>query len=87
MNEQKDWTTSTRTRSIAYWVTTVLIAARLCERRSDRPAASANLRRAGTRLPRLLLHHHGRLEILGAAAVLAPRFPLLKEWAYAVFSS
>ena len=26
MNEQKDWTTSTRTRSIAYWVTTVLIA-------------------------------------------------------------
>ena len=27
MNEQKDWTTSTRTRSIAYWVTTVLIAA------------------------------------------------------------
>src|SRR6516162_8763793 len=27
MNEQNDWTTSTCTRSIAYWVTTVLIAA------------------------------------------------------------
>ncbi len=34
-------------------------------------------------LPVVLLCHPGILEGLGAIAILVPRFPRLKEWAYA----
>jgi len=83
MNEQKDWTTSTRTRSIAYWVTTVLIAAEFAS------GGVIDLLRVpifgGQELgyPDYFSTIMGVWKILGAAAVLAPRFPLLKEWAYA----
>jgi uncharacterized membrane protein YphA (DoxX/SURF4 family) len=83
MNEQKDWTTSTRTRSIAYWVTTVLIAAEFAS------GGVIDLLRVPIfggqdfGYPAYFSTIIGVWKILGAAAVLAPRFPLLKEWAYA----
>ena len=36
-----------------------------------------------TWLPNVFLRHLGVWKILGAIAILVPRFPRLKEWAYA----
>jgi hypothetical protein len=83
MNEQKDWITSTRTRSIAYWVATVLIVSEFAS------GGVIDLLRVpifGVQdlgYPAYFSTIIGVWKILGAAAVLAPRFPLLKEWAYA----
>ena len=76
-----------KARSIAYWVTTVLFALAMAG------SAFADLVHAppiveGFGLlgyPLYLTTLLGIWKVLGIVAVLAPRFPRLKEWAYAGF--
>ena len=72
----------------AYWVATGLLAAELIggglvdAMRSDALfGAMTTLKRLG--YPDYIAIILGVWKLLGAAAILAPRFPILKEWAYA----
>jgi uncharacterized membrane protein YphA (DoxX/SURF4 family) len=70
---------------IAYWVTTVLIAFAMGSGGIVDllrvPDAVAGVTKLG--YPAYFLTIIGVWKVLGAAAVLAPRMPLVKEWAYA----
>lgn len=74
-----------RTRTIAYWITTLIIAAELVS------GGVLDLARTGSTVttlhhlgyPTYLLSILGPLRLLAAAALLAPGLPRLKEWAYA----
>ena len=72
-------------RIIAYWTATVLIALALLSGGFASVArAEPNVRgMAELGYPAYLLLVLGAWKLLGAAALLAPRLPLLKEWAYA----
>jgi hypothetical protein len=74
-----------RTRIIAYWTATVLIALALLSGGAASVArAEPNVRgMAELGYPAYLLLVLGAWKLLGAAALLAPRLPLVKEWAYA----
>lgn len=73
-------------RSIAYWVTTGLIAffigtggaAQIWQYKSNPHGIVPELL-----YPMYFFAILGFWKVLGAIAILAPRFPLLKEWAYA----
>jgi hypothetical protein len=73
-----------RARNIAYWTTTGLIAFFIG---SGGVAQMAILRgNAATQLlgyPLYFFHILGFWKVLGAIAILVPRYPRLKEWAYA----
>ena len=74
-----------KTRKIAYWVTTALVAADFLM------GGAANIARppmvlegmAHLGYPAYFAVLLGIWKVLGAVALLAPRFPRLKEWAYA----
>lgn len=72
-------------RIIAYWTATVLIALALLSGGIASVArAEPNVRgMAELGYPAYLLTVLGVWKLLGAAALLAPRLPLVKEWAYA----
>jgi uncharacterized membrane protein YphA (DoxX/SURF4 family) len=78
-------TASSRTRTIAYWVTTVLVAAEFVVGGVmdilRLPPFFAIMKHLG--YPAYFSVIIGVWKVLGAVAVLAPRFPRLKEWAYA----
>jgi uncharacterized membrane protein YphA (DoxX/SURF4 family) len=78
-------TDPSRRRIIAYWVTTVIIAAEFAVGGVmdilRLPPLSAILEHLG--YPGYFSVILGVWKVLGAVAVLAPRFPRLKEWAYA----
>ena len=74
-----------KARNIAYWITTILVAL---------PIGSGGVVQLaflgdstpGTVLlgyPLYFFHILGFWKVLGAIAILVPRFPRLKEWAYA----
>ena len=76
---------TTKTRSIFYWVTTVILAYVLIGggvmnvlRQSDSAAAMVHLG-----YPLYFMTIIGVWKLLGGLAVLAPGLPRLKEWAYA----
>jgi hypothetical protein len=75
---------TTKAKNIAYWTTTILVAFFIG---SGGVAQMAILRgNAATLLlgyPLYFFHILGFWKILGAIAILVPRFPRLKEWAYA----
>ncbi|MGC1872815.1 MAG: DoxX family protein [Acidobacteriaceae bacterium] len=75
-----------KSKNIAYWITTILVAL---------PIGSGGVMQV-LRVPATvdgfvhILHYPayfvtilGVWKVLGAIAILVPRFPLLKEWAYA----
>ena len=72
-------------RSAVYWTATILIALAFLS------AGAANLLRLEEPMrgmlalgyPAYFLGILGAWKVLGAVAILAPRFPRLKEWAYA----
>jgi DoxX-like family len=74
-----------RTRTIAYWATTLIVAAELVS------GGVLDLARTGSTVatlhhlgyPTYLLSILGPWRLLAAAALLAPGLPRLKEWAYA----
>jgi membrane protease YdiL (CAAX protease family) len=72
-------------RSIAYWVVTGLLAAALltggAAELASSPAAIAATRALG--YPAYFLIILGVWKVLSVPALLAPRLPRLKEWAYA----
>jgi len=74
-----------KTRSIGYWATTGLVAFAFAAGGafdvSGAPAALAGVAHLG--YPAYFAALLGTWKLLGAAAVLAPRLPRVKEWAYA----
>ncbi len=78
---------SERTRTIAYWITTVLgpasfvVGGTLFLTRGDEQVAVL----AHLGYPAYMLTILGVWKWLGAIAIVAPGLPLLKEWAYAGF--
>jgi uncharacterized membrane protein YphA (DoxX/SURF4 family) len=74
-----------KTRSIVYWTTTVLVAffmsggiAQLVQYRANPHGVVPDLG-----YPMYFFAILGVWKVLGAIAILVPRFPRLKEWAYA----
>src|SRR5258708_2656379 len=74
-----------KTRRIAYWVTTGLTAFALLAGGAAALARPASLMEGMTHLgyPAYFVGILGVWKVLGGVAVLAPRLPRLKEWAYA----
>jgi len=77
-----------RTKKVIYWIATVWLAlgmfsTGIVQLFKLQPEAEAMVTRLG--YPGYLLTILGIWKILGVIAVLVPRFPLLKEWAYAGF--
>ena len=77
--------TPSRGRTVAYWLTTALIASELLVGGAfdilRLPPFFPVLKDLG--YPAYFSVILGTWKLLGGAAVLAPRFPRLKEWAYA----
>ncbi len=79
-------TAGTATRTAAYyWAATALVAAELAAGGAGDVARLPVFRDVvvGLGYPEYLLVILGVWKLLGAAALLAPRLPLVKEWAYA----
>lgn len=76
---------ASRGRNIAYWITTVLFCLPMggggVLDLLQPPEAVAQFQHLG--YPQYLLTIIGVGKVLGVLALLAPRFPRLKEWAYA----
>ena len=79
-----------KTRKIIYWIATVWLALGMVStaagqvfRMKEGQGAVDSLTHLG--YPVYLLTILGVWKILGTVAVLVPKFPLLKEWAYAGF--
>jgi len=74
-----------RAKAIAYWATTLIIAAELVSGGvldlTREASTVATLHHLG--YPTYLLSILGPLRLLAAAVLLAPGLPRLKEWAYA----
>jgi hypothetical protein len=85
MNNLASSVFSFRGRIIAYWITTVLVAAELAVGGvwdiMRTPYVRAVIQHLG--YPGYFLVILGLWKVPGAAALLVPRFPRLKEWAYA----
>jgi uncharacterized membrane protein YphA (DoxX/SURF4 family) len=77
--------TSSRTRLILYWIATSLVAVEMITGGIWDLLRTAYVRGLMDRLgyPEYMLTILGAWKLLGALAILAPRFPRLKEWAYA----
>ena len=75
------------TRKIIYWVATIWLSLGMVSTAVVQLIQMKEETDMMTRLgyPLYLLTILGIWKILGVIAVLAPRFPLLKEWAYAGF--
>lgn len=78
----------TKAKKIVYWIATLWLALGMASTGIVQlfrlqPDAEAMVTRLG--YPGYLLTILGVWKILGVIAVLVPRFPLLKEWAYAGF--
>jgi hypothetical protein len=76
---------TTKAKNIAYWTTTILVAffisggiAQLAQYRANPHGVVAVLG-----YPMYFFAIIGFWKVLGAIAILVPRFPRLKEWAYA----
>jgi uncharacterized membrane protein len=74
-----------KTRNIGYWVVTGLVAFAFIVGGVMDLAGGAQIREGMAHLgyPAYVAVILGVWKLLGAAALLAPRFPRLKEWAYA----
>jgi DoxX-like family len=74
-----------KTKSIAYWTTTVLLAFFMCGGVAQIMQFRAHPRGVVPELgyPMYFFLILGVWKVLGAIAILVPGFPRLKEWAYA----
>jgi uncharacterized membrane protein YphA (DoxX/SURF4 family) len=74
-----------KTKTIAYWTTTTLVSLALASGGATElarpPQAMAGMTRLG--YPPYFMTILGIWKLLGVIAILIPRFPRLKEWAYA----
>ena len=85
MTHQTSSVFSRRSRTITYWVATVLVAAELAVGGVWDIMRIPYVRTVTEHLgyPSYFLVILGLWKVSGAAALLVPRFPRLKEWAYA----
>jgi uncharacterized membrane protein YphA (DoxX/SURF4 family) len=85
LSSRKSRTLSGRTKTVAYWTATGLVVAELVLGGIGDVLRLPSLRESVIQLgyPTYFLVILGIWNMLGAAALLAPRFPRLKEWAYA----
>src|SRR4051812_13751861 len=76
---------SMKTKSIGYWSTTALVALAFAAGGAADLARAPNVVAGMNHLgyPAYFAAILGTWKLLGAVAVLAPRWPRLKEWAYA----
>jgi hypothetical protein len=77
---------SKKTRTITYWTTTVLVAFFIGSGGASQVAQYLGNTHgvvAALGYPMYFFGILGFWKVLGAIAILAPRFPRLKEWAYA----
>ncbi len=85
MNLQMRLTRNTTPKEIAYWVTTTIVALAVLSGGVayliHRPDNVAGMLQLG--YPLYFVTILGFWKVLGAIAILVPRFPRLKEWAYA----
>jgi hypothetical protein len=74
-----------KTKSIAYWTTTILVAFFMCGGLAQIAQFRANPHGIVPTLgyPMYFFAILGFWKVLGAIAILVPRYPRLKEWAYA----
>ena len=74
-----------KAKNIAYWTTTVLVAFLMSGGLAQIAQFKANPRGVVPQLgyPMYFFAVLGFWKVLGAIAILVPRFPRLKEWAYA----
>ena len=81
----KSTTRAGRNRAIAYWVSTILLACELALGGAWDVLKVPQVREVTVRLgyPGYFLVILGVWKLFGAIAVIVPRFPRLKEWAYA----
>lgn len=77
----------TKSKRIAYWVTTIWLALGMASTAAVQLAHMASEVEVMKHLefPAYLLTLIGLAKVLGVIAVLIPRTPILKEWAYAGF--
>ena len=77
----------TRTNKITYWIATVWLSLGMLSSAIVQLLRVADAVQSVTHLgyPSYLLTILGIWKILGVGAILAPRLPLVKEWAYAGF--
>lgn len=77
----------TKRNKIIYWIATIWLALGMLSTAIVQliPLPEEVDRTAHLGYPLYLLTLLGILKILGVVAVLVPKFPLLKEWAYAGF--
>ena len=77
----------TRTHKIIYWIATLWLALGMVSTAIVQLIKQQESVEAVTRLgyPAYLLTILGVWKLLGVVAVLIPRYPLLKDWAYAGF--
>jgi len=77
----------TKTHKIVYWIATVWLSLGMMSSAVVQlmriPEGVQSVTHLG--YPEYLLSILGVWKILGVAAILAPKFPVLKEWAYAGF--
>lgn len=77
-----------KTQKITYWITTILVSAMMLFSAalylSQAPMLTENFKLAG--LPLYFLPLLGLAKLLGAIALLVPKWSAVKEWAYAGFT-
>ena len=87
MEKTTELTSATKLNKIIYWIATLWLALGMLStgivQLLKMEDEVANITRLG--YPEYLLTILGVWKILGVVAVLIPKFPLLKEWAYAGF--
>lgn len=72
-------------KTIAYWISTALFALPLGASGVMYLSGGMTEQLAGIGYPEHFVYLLGVWKVLGVLALLVPRFPLLKEWAYAGF--
>jgi hypothetical protein len=77
----------TRTKKIIYWIATIWLSLGMLSSAIVQLLGVAEAVEGVTRLgyPAYLLRILGTWKILGVVVILAPKLPLIKEWAYAGF--
>ena len=81
----------TKRKKITYWIATIWLslgmlstgAVQLLKMKGDSPGSLDNMTHLG--YPAYFVTLLGIAKILGVVALLIPKYPLLKEWAYAGF--
>jgi uncharacterized membrane protein YphA (DoxX/SURF4 family) len=84
-NKEINTSSASKNRTIAYWITTGIIALQSVVGAGLDLSGAPEFVKVFTRLgyPLYLMTILGIWRILGAIALVIPRFPRLKEWAYA----